>query len=72
MNISEYMNELEEFRAQHGDLELRCYFFDGSSKLVRSPKLSHLRINNSRQSKIQAFSEHVDKPEQRGEAFCEV
>ncbi len=70
MNITEYINLLEAFRAEHGDLAVMDYGFDATIQTPREPVLRFKRINRKRQSRSETWSQYTDTADQKGEEIC--
>jgi len=68
MTISEMIAALEQFRAQHGDLEVETFSGFGNRVKHRGPVLDHRRILKGRERKPQ-FAWHK---EDQGEPVCRL
>lgn len=51
MKVSEYIQQLEALRAEHGDLDVEAYFQNGDRVPARPPSVKHVKILKGRERK---------------------
>lgn len=75
MKISEYIEELEAIKEEHGDLDMETYAIDCARISVRAPTVDYRAVLFGRESKPRFFSDfrfEKDNEDRRGEKVCKL
>lgn len=70
MVVSEYIKELQKIQKEHGDIEVRQWFF-GDTRIAIKPRVKFLKILTGRMTKNRTWESH-DPKELRGNKIVDL